>query len=121
MVRQRGRWALETAAAFLANEAMRGTKASTISRRVAAIRYIHGLGNQPSPTDHAAVKTTLQGIRRTLGVAPISSIIGHIDFIQVEETAPVHVLDYKPDAPAPTSRLRSSRSMRSLSRASSPA
>src|SRR4051812_38939161 len=61
----------ESVAAFLATEATRGTKASTLSRRVAAIRYIHGLGNEASPTDHAAVKTTLQGIRRTLGVAPV--------------------------------------------------
>jgi hypothetical protein len=38
-----------TIAAFLAAEAQAGTKASTISRRVAAIRYAHKLAVLPRP------------------------------------------------------------------------
>lgn len=62
----------ETVAAFVASEAERGTKASTIGRRVAAIRYAHKLaGASPLPTDDERVKATVRGARRTLGVAPV--------------------------------------------------
>ena len=57
-------------AAFLAAEASRGTKPSTISRRLAAIRYAHQLGGHEPPTNSEAVKATLRGIRRTAGCAP---------------------------------------------------
>jgi site-specific recombinase XerD len=58
-----------TVAAFLAHEASRNVKASTIGRRVAAIRYAHKLAGLDTPTDDERVKATVRGIRRTLGTA----------------------------------------------------
>jgi site-specific recombinase XerD len=58
-----------TVAAFLAHEASRNVKASTIGRRVAAIRYAHKLAGLETPTDDERVKATVRGIRRTLGTA----------------------------------------------------
>ena len=58
-----------TVAAFLAHEAGRNVKSSTIGRRVAAIRYAHKLTGLDSPTDDERVKSTVRGIRRTLGTA----------------------------------------------------
>ena len=60
----------EVVAAFLAAEATRGTKTSTISRRLAAIRYAHKLAGHEPPTNAEAVKATLRGIRRTAGSTP---------------------------------------------------
>ncbi len=60
----------ETVAAFLALEATRGVKPSTIDRRLAAIRFAHRLADLPLPTDDERVRATLRGIRRTLGTAP---------------------------------------------------
>jgi len=60
--------ARETVAAYLAAHA--GTsKASTLGRRVAAIRYAHKLAGLQSPTDSEGVKATMRGIRRTFGGA----------------------------------------------------
>jgi site-specific recombinase XerD len=56
-------------AAFLAHEAGRNVKASTIGRRVAAISYAHKLAGLDTPTDDERVKATMRGIRRTLGTA----------------------------------------------------
>lgn len=61
--------AAETVAAFLAAEAEAGKRPSTLTRRLAAIRYFHKLAGLPSPTDAEAVKATLRGIRRSLGSA----------------------------------------------------
>jgi site-specific recombinase XerD len=62
----------ETVAAFLAAEAARGIKPATIGRRVAAIRYAHKLaGCDDPPTSSEVVKTTVHGIRRTMGSAPV--------------------------------------------------
>jgi len=60
----------DTVAAFLAAEADRGRKPLTIGRRCAAIKYTHKLAGHDSPTDSEAVKATVRGIRRALGVAP---------------------------------------------------
>jgi site-specific recombinase XerD len=59
-----------TVATFLAAQAGDGAKPSTLSRRLAAIRYVHATANHHSPTMHEVVKATLAGIRRTHGVAP---------------------------------------------------
>jgi site-specific recombinase XerD len=59
----------ETVAAFLAFEAGRGVKPSTISRRVAAILYAHKLAGHESPTGSEVVKATMRGIRRSVGTA----------------------------------------------------
>lgn len=59
----------ESVAAFLAVEADRGVKSSTIGRRLAAIRYAHKLAGHEPPTNSEAVKATLRGIRRTASSA----------------------------------------------------
>jgi site-specific recombinase XerD len=60
----------ETVAAYLASQAST-SKASTLGRRVAAIRYAHKLAGLPLPTDAEGVKATMRGIRRTYGSARI--------------------------------------------------
>ena len=60
----------ESVAAYLAFEARRGTKPSTIGRRCAAIRYVHSIGGHPIPTADERVKAVVRGIRRAHGVAP---------------------------------------------------
>jgi site-specific recombinase XerD len=59
-----------TVAAFLAWEANRQTRPSTIGRRVAAIRYAHKLAGHEVPTDDERVRATVRGIRRAVGTAP---------------------------------------------------
>ncbi len=56
-----------TVAAFLAAEAARGIRASTIGRRTAAIRYAHRLAGLNDPTATEAVRRVVRGIRRTIG------------------------------------------------------
>ena len=60
-----------TVAAYLASEADRGTRPSTISRRLAAIRYAHKLAGFEPPTNSDAVRATLRGIRRSASNAPV--------------------------------------------------
>jgi integrase len=47
------------------------SKASTLGRRVAAIRYAHNLAGLALPTDAEGVKATMRGIRRTYGSARV--------------------------------------------------
>lgn len=61
----------ETVAACLASEMAAGCKASTLGRRVAAIRYAHKLAGHDTPSDSEAVKATLRGIRRSIGAAKV--------------------------------------------------
>jgi site-specific recombinase XerC len=61
----------ETIAAFLAAEAKRGVKASTIGRRVAAIRYAHKPAGHEPPTNCEAIKATVRGIRSSIGAAKV--------------------------------------------------
>jgi site-specific recombinase XerC len=57
-------------AAWLAAQAERGLRPATIARRCAAVRHHHRLaGIDPLPTDTAIVKTTMKGLRRSLGAA----------------------------------------------------
>jgi site-specific recombinase XerD len=71
----RGLCALPATAAalcgFLADEATTGRRASTLGRRLAAIRYFHRAAGHDTPTSDEAVKATLSGIRRTIGAAPV--------------------------------------------------
>ena len=71
----------EGVAAYLAYEAELGTKPSTIGRRCAAIRYAHRLAGHDSPTDAEAVKATVRGIRRTLGVARTRKVPATADLV----------------------------------------
>ena len=57
-------------AAFLASEATGGAKASTLSRKLASIRYAHRLAGVASPTDLEQVRAVMRGIRRDHGAAP---------------------------------------------------
>src|SRR5262245_61568520 len=61
----------ESLCAFLADEAAAGRRASTLGRRLAAIRYFHRAGGYDSPTGDEKVKAVLSGIRRTIGAAPV--------------------------------------------------
>jgi site-specific recombinase XerD len=61
----------ESVCAFLADEAARGKRASTLGRRLAAIRYFHRAGGYETPTVDEKVKAVLSGIRRTIGAAPV--------------------------------------------------
>lgn len=56
---------------FLADEASRGRRASTLGRRLAAIRYFHRAAGLEPPTSDEKVKAVLAGIRRTIGSAPV--------------------------------------------------
>ncbi|WP_246716276.1 site-specific integrase [Aurantimonas sp. DM33-3] len=71
--RQRGTPSLpaspQVVAAFLANRAAAGLKASTISRKASAIRFAHKARGADSPTDAMEVEATLRGIRRQKGTA----------------------------------------------------
>jgi site-specific recombinase XerC len=72
-----------TVAAFLAAQANGGTKASTINRRLAAIRYAHKSAGHESPNTSEAVKATLRGIRRVIGTAPLRKKPATADRIRV--------------------------------------
>jgi site-specific recombinase XerD len=56
---------------FLADEASAGKRASTLGRRLAAIRYFHRAAGHETPTGDEKVKAVLSGIRRTIGAAPV--------------------------------------------------
>lgn len=60
----------EAVAAFIVAEAEEGRAASTLGRRLAAIRYAHKLAGQPDPTDDEGVRAAMKGARRKVGVAP---------------------------------------------------
>jgi site-specific recombinase XerD len=64
----------EMVAAFLSREADRGFKASTIGRRVAAIRFAHRLAGLPVPTEQERVRAVIRGIRRTIGTARVPKV-----------------------------------------------
>lgn len=59
----------ELVALFLTDQARAGICASTLTRRVAAIRFAHEGANQTSPTTSKLVGSALKGIRRSLGMA----------------------------------------------------
>jgi len=61
----------ETVSLFLSAEAEAGRKASTLGRRVSAIRLAHTSTGLEPPTAAEAVKTTMKGIRREIGTAHV--------------------------------------------------
>jgi hypothetical protein len=61
----------ESLCAFLADQATLGKRASTLGRRLAAVRYFHRAAGYESPTGDEKVKAVLSGIRRTIGAAPV--------------------------------------------------
>jgi site-specific recombinase XerD len=60
----------EAVTAFIVAEAEAGRAASTLGRRLAAIRYAHKLAKAPDPTDDEGVHSAMKGARRKLKVAP---------------------------------------------------
>ena len=58
---------IETAASYLASLADRGLKSSTITRRAAAIGFVHRASGHETPTNAEPVKAVLRGVRRELG------------------------------------------------------
>jgi site-specific recombinase XerD len=58
-----------TAAAYFAALARQGLRPSTITRRAAAIRFVHKAAGLEPPTNSEAVKAVLSGIRRSKGTA----------------------------------------------------
>jgi site-specific recombinase XerD len=60
-----------TLALYITHLAQIGARASTIQRRLSALSQAHRLaGHLPSPTADPLVRTTMAGIRRSLGTAP---------------------------------------------------
>jgi site-specific recombinase XerD len=57
-------------AGFLADQADQGIRLSTMSRRVAAIRYAHKLAGYEVPTDDERVRSVVRGHRRVARTAP---------------------------------------------------
>ncbi|MCJ2124761.1 site-specific integrase [Methylobacterium sp. J-077] len=60
----------EAVAGFIVAEAEAGRAASTLGRRMAAIRHAHKLAGMPDPTDDEGVRAAIRGARRRIGVAP---------------------------------------------------
>src|SRR5262245_61510163 len=83
--RSRGLDALPATAAavcgFLANEASAGRRASTLGRRLAAIRHFHRAAGYDTPTGDEKVKQVLSGIRRTIGAAPVRKKAATADIV----------------------------------------
>jgi site-specific recombinase XerD len=72
----------QAVAAFIAAEAQAGRRAATITRRLAAIRYAHKLaGISEPPTNSELVRSTMRGIRRTIGTAPAKKAPATADLI----------------------------------------
>lgn len=66
---------------FLTQEATRGAKASTIARRLAAIRYAHKLAGEVDPTDDEGLREGLRGIRREIGTRPTQKAAATADIL----------------------------------------
>ncbi|MHC2109293.1 site-specific integrase [Methylobacterium sp. CM6246] len=60
----------EAVAAFIVSQAEEGRAASTLGRRIAAIRYAHKLAGADDPTEDEGVRAAMKGARRKVGVAP---------------------------------------------------
>ena len=78
-----------TVAEYLAHCAKSGKKASTISRSVAAIRYVHKVYGFETPTTSPYVTATLSGIKRELGtVQEQKKAISTGDLVDMIEKCP---------------------------------
>jgi site-specific recombinase XerD len=72
----------ETVALFLANQAATGVAASTLNRRLAAIKCAHEAKGLDTPTGHKGVTAALKGIRRAKGTAPIKKKAATADIVK---------------------------------------
>src|ERR1700722_13633112 len=73
---------VETVMGFLSAEAKGGAKASTLGRRVAAIRYAHKSAGHEPPTGAEAVKALMRGIRRTIGTTKVQKSPATADVVR---------------------------------------
>jgi site-specific recombinase XerD len=71
----------ESLCAFLADQATLGKRASTLGRRLAAIRYFHRAAGYDTPTGDEKVKAVLSGIRRTVGASPVRKRAATADIV----------------------------------------
>ncbi|MCJ2061069.1 site-specific integrase [Methylobacterium sp. J-048] len=60
----------EAVAGFIVSEAEDGCAASTLGKRLAAIKYAHKLAGAADPTEDEGVRAAMKGARRKVGVAP---------------------------------------------------
>ncbi len=72
----------ETVALFLADQAQGGVAASTLNRRLAAIKCAHEAQGLDTPTGHKGVTAALKGIRRAKGTAPAKKKAATADIIK---------------------------------------
>jgi integrase len=72
----------ETVALFLADQAQAGVAASTLNRRLAAIKCAHEAKGHDTPTGHKGVTTALKGIRRAKGTAPSKKKAATADLVK---------------------------------------
>jgi hypothetical protein len=61
----------DAVAEFMADQAATGSRPSTLSPRLAAIRYAHRAAGYDTPTADERVRPVLAGVRRTVGAAPV--------------------------------------------------
>jgi site-specific recombinase XerD len=71
----------DAVAAYLSSPATTGARASTIGRRMAAIRYMHKLAGHEPSTNQEAVKAVMRGIRRTIGTAKVQKHAATADLV----------------------------------------
>ncbi|WP_342167216.1 site-specific integrase [Methylobacterium sp. SD21] len=71
----------EAVAGFLVHEAEAGRSASTIGKRLAAIRYARKLSGAANPTDDESVRAAIKGIRRRESVAPTQKAAATADLL----------------------------------------
>ena len=71
----------ETVALFLASQAQASVAASTLNRRLAAIKCAHEAKGHDTPTGHKGVTTALKGIRRAKGTAPAKKKAATADLV----------------------------------------
>ena len=72
----------ETVALFLASQAQAGVAASTLNRRLAAIKCAHEAQGHATPTTHKGVTAALKGIRRAKGTAPTQKKAATADIVK---------------------------------------
>ncbi|WP_244000356.1 site-specific integrase [Methylobacterium sp. J-088] len=71
----------EAVAGFIVAEAEAGRAASTLGRRMAAIRHAHKLASLPDPTEDEGVRAALRGARRKVGVASTQKAAATADIL----------------------------------------
>lgn len=72
----------ETVALFLADQAQNHVAASTLNRRLAAIKCAHEAQGHATPTAHKGVTAALKGIRRAKGTAPTKKKAATADIVK---------------------------------------